>query len=141
MPDQTTGPLPAHKSSQVYVPLKRSDRRVQVWRISRESPAAIEVTENTALLAGSRANFVAASGAGVTIVGKSVNFGVLSENQRHGGLFIRMNDFLQMVPTTIVTPVPNQIPFPPFGLASSMLSDLPFFLAMLSAGAVASTLV
>lgn len=115
----------------------RSDRRVKVWRVSKESKAAIEISENSALLAGSRSNFVAAHQAGVTIMGKSINFAVPSENQRHGGLFIRMNDFLQMIPTTIVTPVPNQIPYPPFALASSMMQDLPFFLAMLSVGVVA----
>lgn len=121
--------------------MARSDRRVQVWRISKDSPAGIEVSENTAILAGSRANFVAATSAGVTIMGKSINFGVPSENQRHGGMFIRMNDFLQMIPSTLVTPTPNQIPFPPFAIASTMLADLPFFTGMLTSGAVASTLI
>lgn len=117
------------------------DRKVKVWRVSPTSTAGVEITEGAVVVAGSRTNFISAHSAGITMMGKSINFGVPSENQRHGGMFIKMNDFLQMVPTTIVTPVPNQIPFPPFGLASSMLSNMPFFVAMLAAGAVASTLV
>jgi len=42
-----------------------------------------------------------------------------------------MNDFVQLIPQTVVTPIPNQIPFPPLGFATSIARDLPFFLAML----------
>ena len=115
-----------------------SDRRVRVWRVSKESKAGMEVTENAAIIAGDRNNFVAAHQSGVTLMGKSINFGCSSENQRHGGFFVRMNDFVQMVPTTLVTPMPAQIPWPPFGLASSIIKDLPLFLAMLGTGAVAT---
>lgn len=115
-----------------------SDRRVKVWRVSKESTAGMEVSENTAVMAGSRSNFVAAHQSGITIVGKSINFGVSSENQRHGGMFVKMNDFTQMIPTTLTTPMPGQIPWPPFGLASSLLKDLPFFLGMLTVGTIAS---
>lgn len=117
------------------------DRKVRVWRVSKNSSAGIEITDNSAVVAGSRANFIAAHGAGITLMGKSISFGVPSENIREGGMFVRLNDFVQMIPSTLVTPMPNHIPYPPFGLATAMLGDLPFFMGMLSAGPIASTLI
>lgn len=108
---------------------------IRVWKVSKRSSAGVMLTERSASLIGNKSNFVAADNTGVSIIGNSINFGVLSENQRHGGFFVKMNDFVQMVPTTIVTPTPNQIPFPPTGLISSVAKDMPFFTAM-AAGAL-----
>ena len=109
-----------------------ASKHIKVWKATNKSNAGFMVTEKAAVMAGDKSNFIVASGGtGVAISGKSISFMTTSENQRHGGLFIKMNDLVQMVPKTIVTPMPSQIPFPPFGLVGSVIKDLPFFLAML----------
>lgn len=118
-----------------------TEKKIRVWRVSKESTAGIEVTDKSVVIAGSRNNFIAAHENGITVMGKAINFATSSENQRHGGMFVKMNDFVKMVPTTITTPMPDQIPWPPFGLASSLMKDLPFFLGMLTAGAVATQIL
>lgn len=107
---------------------------IRIWKVSKRSTAGVMITERSASLIGNKNNFVAADETGVSIIGSSINFGVLSENQRHGGFFVKMNDFVQMIPTTLVTPVPNQIPFPPLGLINSVMKDMPFFMAMAAGG-------
>jgi hypothetical protein len=43
-----------------------------------------------------------------------------------------MNDIVKMIPTTLVTPMPGQIPFPPLALITGIMKDMPFFIAMLN---------
>jgi hypothetical protein len=113
-----------------------SENKIQVWRVSKSATAAIEIGEKTVIMAGSRANFIAASDVGIALMGESISFGTLSEKQRHAAMFVKRNDFSQMVPTTLVTPMPDNMPWPPFGLASSIMKDLPFFVAMVVATTV-----
>lgn len=105
--------------------------KIKIWKAVDDAEAGLQVTQNSAILAGNRSNFVAATKNSVVITGQSISFGTVSENIRKGGFFIEMNDFIQMVPTTLVTPMPAQIPFPPLGLVVNIVKDLPFFLAML----------
>lgn len=107
-------------------------KQVKVWTASKDAPAGFQVEEKAAYLIGSRANFVVADGNGVTLNGKSITLGTGSENIRSGGLFVGMNDIIRMIPTTLVTPMPHQIPFPPMGLVTGLMKDLPFFVAMLN---------
>jgi len=110
-----------------------SQKHVKVWRATKKSPAGVQVEEKTAYLIGNRDNFVAASDTGVVISGgKGITFNTSSENIRKGGLFIEMNDFVQMIPTSVVTPMPGQIPFPPLALISSVMKDMPFFMALMN---------
>jgi hypothetical protein len=88
-------------------------------------------TQKASYVIGTPGNFVVASDKGVTLMGKSITMGTTSENVRNGGMFVEMNDFVKMVPTTVVTPMPGQIPFPPLGLITSIAKDMDFFLAML----------
>ena len=107
--------------------------KIKVWRVSPESPAGVQIGEKEAYLVGNRTNFVAVSDSGVVLSGgKGVSIATTSENVRRAGLFIEMNDFVKMVPTTLVTPMPTQVPFPPLGLVSSVMKDMPFFLAMMN---------
>ena len=108
-----------------------TNKNIKIWKATNNSSAGMMITERDVFMIADKYNFVHAHKAGVNLIGKSVNIGTMSENQRHGGLFVRMNDFVQLIPQTVVTPIPNQIPFPPLGFATSIARDLPFFLAML----------
>jgi hypothetical protein len=102
-------------------------KHVKVWRAVKNAPAAFMIDEDSAFLVGSRGNFVVADDSHVGIVAEGISFNTLSENQRHGGLFIKMNDLVQMVPTTLVTPMPAQNPYPPMGLVNGIFDDVARF--------------
>lgn len=112
-----------------------SNKNVKIWRATKHAPAGVMVDQNVAALIGSQKNFVVAHNVGVTIAGKSTTILTPSENVRRGGFFVEMNDFVKLVPSTLVTPMPQQVPFPPLGIISSVMRDMPFFLAMIG-GAV-----
>lgn len=116
-------------------------KKIRVWRASKDATAGIMLGENFAVLAGTKSNFVVASDTGIGISGKSISMITTSENIRHAGLFILTNDFLRMIPQTLVTPMPSQVPYPPIGLVSNIVKDLPFFLALLAGGAAAGAAV
>lgn len=107
-------------------------RKVKVWRASTQGETGMIVTEKAAMVVGNSKNFLVASAGGIGLVGRSVSFGTTGENIRQGGLFVQMNDFLQMIPSTIVTPQPKLMPFPPMGLIATAMKDIPVFMAMLA---------
>jgi len=108
-----------------------AEKNYKIWKAVDTSTAGMMVTPTASYLIGGKYNFIAASKSGVSIMGKSVTIGTTGESVRQGGLFIHMNDFVRMIPQTMVTPIPSQVPFPPLGMITQVLSDLPFFLSML----------
>lgn len=108
------------------------NERTKVWTATATSPAGFQVTERQVYMVGDKNNFVVADPGGIAMVGKSINFGVTSENIRYGAFFTSLNDFVQMIPTTLVTPMPNQMPSPPLALASGFIKDSPYFLGLLA---------
>lgn len=109
-------------------------KNIKIWTATPDSQAGVMVTENKAFLIADRNNYVVATPNGTIISGKSVVLNTTSENIRGGGIFVKMNDFVQMIPQTLVTPMPNQIPFPPLGFAMGIVDDLAFFMAMVGGG-------
>ena len=109
---------------------------LRVWQAVKDGPACM-VSPEAAYLIGSKYNFLAAHKDGVSVVGRSISFGTTGENIRQGGIFVGMNDFMKMIPSTIVTPIPSQIPFPPIGMIASVAQDLPFFMAMVAVALIA----
>ena len=109
----------------------KSKAKYRIWRASPEAVAGVCITPTEALLIGNKNNFYAANDIGVLMQGNSIVLNCLSENIRNGGLFVKMNDFTQMIPQTLVTPVPNQIPFPPIAFSLKTVKDLPIFIAAL----------
>lgn len=107
-------------------------KKVKIWTAARDSSAGFMITENKAFMVADRANHFVASPNGAIITGKSVVLNTTSENIRNGGLFVKMNDLTQMVPTTLVTPMPGQIPFPPLGFVTAMVKDLAFMIALMN---------
>lgn len=105
-------------------------KRRRVFRATNESPSALSVDENAAYLVGSKTNFVVADDRGVTISGP-MSFVSDSMQRRSSGLFIGMTDFLQMIPSTIVTPIPHRLLMPPLHMMQTLTRDLAFFYAAL----------
>jgi len=107
-----------------------SPRTSKVWKASRTSTAAIAVSEDTvAMVAGN--NIVAVTDEGTTIAGP-ISLASDSMNIRKGGLFVGLNDFIEMIPSTIVTPLPKQIPFPPVHGVVGIVRHIAFFTSLLS---------
>ena len=109
---------------------------VKIWTATRDSQAGFMVMENKALMVADRNNFVATTKNGTIITGKSIVLNTASENIRNGGLFVKMNDLVQMVPTTLVTPMPGQVPFPPLAFVTTIMKDMGFMLAMMNPAGV-----
>lgn len=109
-----------------------SEKNFKIWKAVPDANAGVQVTPEASQLVGSKYNFVAATNHGISLMGKSITIGTTSENVRTGGLFIKMNDFVRMIPQTMVTPIPSQIPFPPLGMITAITLDLPFFMAMMA---------
>jgi len=86
----------------------------RVFRASKKSDAAVVVSDDTAILAASKDNFVLANKQGVTIKGP-ISMITPSHEIRVGGMWTLTSDFMRMLPSTIVTPLPNQILMPPTG--------------------------
>jgi len=115
-------------TSKVSSPSKANYR---IWRASPDAAAGIVVGPNEVRIVGDKNNFFVANELGTVMQGNTVTINSLSENYRIGGLFIKMNDFVQMIPQTIVTTVPNNVPFPPIAFGLKTMMDLPAFIAFL----------
>jgi hypothetical protein len=105
--------------------------KTRVWRVSANAKAGMQISEDTAIMAANTKNFIAVGQTGTAIAGP-VNFMTTSENIRSGGLFIQMNDFIKMIPGTIVTPIPQEIPFPPVAMFAYVAKVLPSLLALIT---------
>lgn len=105
---------------------------VKIWTAKPKASAGFMVTEKKALMIADRNNYVAATPNGTVITGKSIVLNTSSENIRAGGMFVKMNDFTKMIPTTLTTPMPDQIPFPPLGLISGIVDDMSFMMALMN---------
>ena len=102
----------------------------RVFRSSKGSRASLLLDENEAALIGDSRNFVAANNSGVIVRGP-VSFISDSSDRRSSGLFIGLPDFMQMIPSTIMTPLPHRIPFPPIFAVAAISKDLAFFMALM----------
>lgn len=102
----------------------------RVWKASRTATAGIVINENSALMIGNENNLVAVDDAGVTIAGP-ISLVAEAHNIRRGGLFVGLNDFTDMIPSTIITPLPKQIPLPPIQGLVGVARDVAFFTALL----------
>lgn len=106
-----------------------ASQKIRVWRVGANASAGIQVNEDSVEITANPKNTIIVADTGVGVVGKSFTLGMGSENIRHAGLFVETGDFAAMIPSTIVTPLPKRIPFPPLGFVTSMLKTLPVFIA------------
>jgi hypothetical protein len=105
--------------------------KFRIWKADRDSDVGFMVTPESAFMIGSKNSFFATSKEGNVISGP-LSFIATGEQIRQAGLFVKMNDFVKMIPSTMVTPIPDQIPFPPVAMFTSIAKSLPFALAFLA---------
>lgn len=106
------------------------DPTVRAWKATRDAEAGIFINKDRALLVGDSKHFIAADRNGVTIKGPQSDVS-LSTERREGGLFLGLGEFTEMIPSTIVTPIPAKIPVPPVVGIVNVLADVAFFAAVL----------
>jgi len=107
------------------------DPRRRIIRASKNADAALILTEKTAILAGNENSFVAVNKNGVSLKG-NVSLVTDGTGIRRGGLFIQMPDMIRMLPSTLITPFPPQVPVPPFLGVRNLAIDVAFFSALLA---------
>lgn len=106
--------------------------KVKVWRATPTSQTGIVVSDGSAKVVGGPGSFIAVDKEGIALSGP-VAFVGASQDRRNAGLWVEMPDMVKMIPTTLVTPMPSQIPFPSFGIIGAMARDVPIFLGLLIA--------
>lgn len=104
--------------------------RTRVFRTSQSSPASVMVTDTSASVIGDDKHFIICDERGTTIKGP-VSIVADGPGRRVGGLFVGGNDFMNCVPSTIVTPIPQLIPFPPIFAVVNIAKDVSFFASLL----------
>ena len=105
-------------------------KTTKVWKASRTAKAGMYITETSAAMIGNENNLVVVDERGVTIMGP-ISLATDAANIRRGGLFVGLNDFTDMIPSTIVTPIPKQIPFPPIAGVVGLSRDVAYFVSLL----------
>lgn len=102
----------------------------RVWKASRTATSGVILNEDSTVILGNKDNLIALDKNGVTISGP-ISLVAEAHNIRRGGLFVGLNDFTDMIPSTIVTPLPKQIPLPPIQGLINIAQDVAFFTSLL----------
>ncbi len=109
-----------------------SKKNFQVWKAQRDSDAGLVVTPTGVSMIGNKQNAVHVDSTGVAIGGGgNVSINTTSDRIRQDGMLVQRAGISQMIPTTIVTPAPQLIPWPPLALVGVMLATIPIFIAAL----------
>jgi len=103
----------------------------RVFRSSKQAKASLLLKETSASLIGDEKNFVTCDAQAGVIIRGPVSFITDAFHTRHAGLFTGVNDFLDMIPSTMVTPNPRKIINPPAGLLAVSARDIAFFTALM----------
>ncbi len=103
----------------------------KVWKVSRTSAASVMASETAITIAGSDEVALVVDNRGITLAGP-ISIVADARSIRKGGLFVGLDDFAQMIPSTIVTPLPNQIPLPPINGLVNLSKDIAFFMSLLA---------
>jgi hypothetical protein len=106
------------------------DPTVRAWKATRTAEAGVFINQDKAIVAGDSKHFMVADKNGLTFKGPT-NMVSMSTEQRTGGLFLGLGEFSEMIPSTIVTPLPSKIPVPPITAIINVIGDVAFFAAIL----------
>ena len=106
---------------------------VSVWRLTDESKAGIHVTEEAVQIIGSRQSAIQVDETDIVLMANNISFGASSKQMKTGGFFTMGDEFSTMIPSTIVTLIPQRNPTPPFGFMQSIIPMIPVFIATLVA--------
>jgi hypothetical protein len=102
----------------------------KIFKASENAKSGLELSETSAALIGDKKSAVIADENGVFIKGK-ISIIAPKEQIRTGGLFVGLPDLLSMVPSTLISPIPQQIPMPPMHGLTNLQLDVAFFLSLL----------
>jgi len=102
----------------------------RVFKVTGDAAAGIELTEESAKLAGDRNNFFYADESGSYVVGP---LSILTEPQniRMAGMFVMPTAYEMTLPSTAVTPVPQLIADPPIEGFANLAQSVAQFISEL----------
>ena len=106
--------------------------KFKIWRATKDSEAGFMITPEIAVMAANKNVFIAAAKEGLFLSGP-LSIVTMGSQVRRGGLFVEQTEWLKMIPSTMVTPIPQVLPIPPVALFSTIAKSLPFILAMMVA--------
>jgi hypothetical protein len=86
-------------------------KRVKVWSLP-DSETSIRMDSDAVFIKANTKTFIAVDQNGITLRGNMSNAS-MGPGQRTGGFWIQMPEFSNMIPKTLVTPIPQMIPMPP----------------------------
>lgn len=104
--------------------------RTRVIRTSQGSKASVFLTDDAVSIIGDSRHFVTCDERGTTIKGPT-SIVADAMGRREGALFVGINDLTSIIPSTIVTPLPAKMPFPPVFMLTNIAKDVAFFLSLL----------
>lgn len=102
----------------------------RIFRASNSAESGLIVTEHLTSMVGDKRHSIIVDNRGVTLKGP-LSLMTTSENIRRAGFWIGGNDFLRMIPSTLVTPQPMNWPMPPIHGLVALSKDLAFFASLL----------
>lgn len=85
----------------------------KTWKLGPQSKAGVEVTDRNVAVMANKDNFLQVDESGLYLVG-SQSWVTTPENIRVAGLWTQNTAYKQMIPSTVVTPIPNLVVNPPF---------------------------
>lgn len=104
--------------------------KAKIWKASLNSTAQFAVTDESAYMVGDNNRYIKVGANGTTIYGP-VSIVAGTESIKTGGMFVSLPNLVKMIPSTMVTPIPDQIPSPPLNIAMDLIEDVSFFALLL----------
>ena len=105
----------------------------KIWKMTLNSSAAFAVSSDSTFMLGAPNRFIKVNANGTTIYGP-VSMVTGTESIKTGGMFSSPPNLVKMIPSTIVSPIPDQIPSPPLNVAFDLAGDVAFFSSLLLQG-------
>lgn len=105
--------------------------KAKIWKASLNAPAQFAITQNSAFMVGAENRFIKVNENGTTIYGP-VSIVAGTESIKTGGMFTSLPNLVKMIPSTFVSPLPDQIPMPPINVAFDLAEDVAFFSMLLA---------
>jgi len=104
--------------------------KARVFRVNKDSKSSIHLEDNSVAIVGTDKNYVVCNEMGTVIKGP-VSLISGSQQRRSGALFVGLNDFFEMIPQSMFTPIPSKVPAPPVFAIQNIVKDLSFFMSLL----------
>ena len=93
------------------------DRNIRVWRVHEDSDAGMSITMNEATMQADKNTFLSIRPGTIGLNAKRISLGTQPENISQGVIFAGNLGFLQMIPSTSVTPIQSLLmTFPGAGM-------------------------